>query len=328
MVGRWLVLPLLSVAALAQEIPLPTDRTTILSREGATYFVEGRQTIGWGTTITVQRGQKVVGRPDSALVVEGTLQIRGVAGSEVLLEDLRIEPGERFEEIRIDTALFLGGHLRTGERPVAGRIIVENTDLGTGVPFEVSMTGGAIDFLNSTFMEPVRIRGVPPEGKRCTLKLNLNGCFYNASARRKESQRNAHSGFEKGLFLTGVPDALVRNCRMAGDRTEFVDCEKLTFDGNRVNAGEILFKQTRPGCFKDTKLQKSDIYTTKVVFEAPAGKGRDQVPVDKCWFGGLLKKEEISEKVIRDGDDDPACGVVVVFRKILDRPLQLAGEAN
>jgi hypothetical protein len=328
MVGRWLLLPFLSAAAFAQEFPLPTDRTTILSREGATYFVEGRQTIGWGTTVTVQRGQKIVGRPDSVLVVEGTLQIRGVAGSEVILEDLRIEPAEKFDEIRLDTALFLGGHLKTGEKPVAGKIIVENTDLGTGVPFEVSMTGGAIDCFNSTFMDPVRIRGVPPEGKRCTLKLNLNGCFYNWAARRKESQRNAHSGFEKGLFLTGVPDALVRNCRMAGDRTEFVDCEKLTFDGNRVNSAEILFKQTQPGCFKDTKLQKSDIYTGKVVFEAPAGKERDQIPVDKCWFQGLTKKEEIAERVIRDGDDDPACGVVVVFRKILDRPLELAGKQN
>jgi hypothetical protein len=328
MAGRWLVLPLLSAAAFAQEIPLPTDRTAILSREGATYFVEGRQTIGWGTTVTVQRGQKIVGRPESVLVVEGTLQIRGVAGLEVILEDLRIEPGEKFDEIRLDTALFLGGHLKTGEKPVEGKIIVENTDVGKGVPFEVSMTGGAVDFLNSTFMEPVRIRGVPPEGKRCTLKLNLNGCFYNWSARRRESQRNSHSGFEKGLFLTGVPDALVRNCRVAGDRTEFVDCEKLTFDGNRVNSATILFKQTQPGCFRDTKLQKSDIYASKVVFEAPAGKERDQVPVDKCWFQGLTKKEEIAERVITDADDDPACGVVVVYRKILDRPLGLAGKQD
>lgn len=328
MAGRWLILPLLCSAAFAEEMPLPTDRTTILSREGATYFVEGRQTIGWGTTVTVQRGQKVVGRPDSVLVVEGTFQIRGVAGSEVILEDLRIELAPRFEEVRLDTALFLGGHLKTGETPCAGRIVVENTDLGTGVPFEIAMTGGAIDFLNSTFMEPVRIRGAAPEGKRCTLKLNLNGCFYDSGRRRNESQRNAYSGFEKGLFLEAVPDVLVRNCRVAGDRTEFVDCEKLTFDGNKVNSAEIVFKQTRPGCFKDTKIQKSDVYTSKVVFEAPAGKGRDQVPIDKCWFQGMTKKDEIAEKVIKDGDDDPACGVVVVFRKILDRPLGLAGERN
>lgn len=328
MAVRWLLPLLLPTAAIAQEIPLPVDKTTILAREGVTYVVEGRQSIGWGTTVTVQRGVKIVGRPESVLVVEGTFQVRGIAGSEVILEDVRIEPAERFEEVRLDTVLFLGGHVKAAEKPVAGRIIVENTDFGTGVPFDVAMTGGAIDFLNSTFMEPVRIRGVPPEGKRCTLKLNLNGCFYNFAARRKESQRNAHSGFEKGLFLTGVPDALVRNCRMAGDRTEFVDCEKLTFDGNRVNSVEIVFKQTQPGRFKDTKLQKSDIYTTKVVFEAPVGKQRDQVPVDKCWFGGLTRREEIAEKVIRDGDDDPECGVVVVFRKILDRPLDLAGKTN
>lgn len=328
MVGRWLLLPLLAVAAYADELPFPTDKSIILSRQGTTYFVEGRQTIRWGTEISVQKEVRIVGRPDSALVVEGSLQIHGISGGEVILENLTIEPAPRFEEIRLDTVLFVGGQLKNGEVPVAGKIVIENTDLGKGVPFEVTMTGGAVDFLNATFLEPVRIEGVPPEGKRCTLKASLNGCFYNAPARRQDSQRNGYSGFEKGLFLTGVPDALVRNCRMAGDRTEFVDCGKLTFDGNRVNAGTILFRQTKPGCFKDTKIQKSDIYTTKVLFEAPAAKQRDLIPVDKCWFGGLTKKEEIAERVITDGEDDPACGVVVVYRKILDRPLELAGKQN
>lgn len=326
MVGRLLIVLSLPAAALAQELPLPTDRTVILSREGATYYVEGRQTIGWGTTVTVQKGTKVVGRQDSVLVVEGTFQIRGVAGSEVILEDLRIELGEKFDEVRLDTALFLGGHLKSGERPVTGKIVVENTDLGAGVPFDVTMTGGVIDCFNSTFLEPVRIKGVPPEGKRCTLKLNLNGCFYRD--RHNDSQRCAQSGFEKGLFLTAVPDVLVRNCRVAGDRTEFIDCEKLTFDGNKVNSAELIFKQTQPGCFKDTKVQKSDMYTGKIVFEAPSGKQRDQVPVDKCWFHGMTNRDEIAEKVIKDGNDDPACGVVVVFRKILERPLELAGRQN
>lgn len=324
-----MLVPLLAAAASAEELPLPTDKTIILSREGTTYFVEGRRTIGWGTEISIQKQTKIVGRQDSVLVVEGSLQIHGIAGGEVILEDLRIEPGAKFEEIRLDTVLFLGGGVKA-EKPVNGTIVVENTDFNTGVGLDVSMTGGAVNFLNSTFMEPVHIRGAPPEGEkgRCTLKVSLNGCFYNWAARRKESQRNAYSGFEKGLFLERVPDALVRNCHLAGDRSEFVDCEQLTFDGNKVNVGELLFKQTQPGGFKETKLQKSDIFTKKVVFEAPVGKERDQVPIDKCFFVGLTKKEEIGERVIRDGNDDPACGVVVIFRKILDRPLQLAGESG
>jgi hypothetical protein len=331
MVGRWLWLPLFSlfpVAASADEVPLPTGKSIILSKQGTTYFVEGRQTIGWGTEISIQKEVRIVGRPDAVLVVEGSLQIHGIAGGEVILDNLCIEPGEKFDEIRLDTVLFVGGRVKSGEKPVTGLIVVENSDLGKGVPFEVAMTGGAVNFLDSTFLEPVRITGVAPEGKRCTLKLSLNGCFHNTYARRPESQRNAQSGFEKGLFLTGVPDVLVRNCRLAGDRSEFVDCGSLTFDGNRVNAGAILFKQTQPGGFKDTKIQKTDVYTGKLIFEAPPGKQRDQIPVDKCWFQGVTKKEEIADRVIEDGNDNPDCGVVVVFRKIMERPLELAGKHN
>jgi len=329
--ARWCWLLALAAAGTAQgdgdEKPFPT-RTVILSREGVTYYVEGRQTIPWGAEVSVQKEARIVGRgPEAVLVVEGGLKVHGVAGGEVYIEGLVIELAPRSQEVRLDTVIFVSGAVKTGEQPSSGRVIVENTDFCNDTLLDVALTAGDVNLINSTFFAPVRIRGAAPEGGKCTLKAFLNGCFYDPS-RPKDSKRSAAGGFLQGLAVESVPTVTVRNCRMTGSAADFLDCGKLTFDGNRVDAKDLAFRQTEAGRFKSTKVQKCDISTPQVRFHAPAAKRRDVVPIDKCWFRGLTKRDEIEDKVIRDGKDDPECSVVVVIRKVNERPLGLAGSVE
>jgi hypothetical protein len=326
LLSLWLLWALATSIAWAEEEPLPLGKTVTPSRTGVTYFVEGRQTIAWGTEITIPQGARLVGRPGSVLVVEGSLQVRGADLREVVIENLLIEPGARFEEIRLDTVLFTGGGLKTGATPADGHVVIENSDLNRGTHLDLTMTGGHVDLLNATFHEPVRIRAAAPEGGRCTVKVNLSGCYYDPG--RRQSKRSSQSGFVNGLAVQGIPDAAVRNCRLSGDKAEFVDCACVTFDGNVVNTAELVFRQSAPGAFLRTKVQKCDIYTPRVVFHAPPGKSKERVPLDRCWFRGLTRSQEISERIIRDGNDEAQCGVYVVLGKVNDRPLELAGKAG
>jgi len=305
------------------EIPFPVERSTILREEGATYFVEGTRRIPWGVEIAVQKEVKIVGRgKDAVLEVEGALQVHGTRDREVIFEHVTIRPAPRFEELRLDMAILRGsGGLRTArDQPSAGKVSVENSMFSDAAAIELALCAGELTIFATHSFEPARIAGLPqaPE-KPCAAKVRIDACF--------NAQNSFQSGFIGGLLLSGLPGATVRNSRMAGAVSEFRDCGALTFDGNKVNSTALAFTHATPGGFKGSRFLKCDVYATTIRFTAPEGKA-ERVTLDKWWFRGLTKPDEIHEKLIRDGKDDPRNAARVDFAKINDRPLELAGPID
>lgn len=316
-----------AAASAGNEKPLPTSRSRILNERGVTYVVEGRRTIPWGCEISIAREVTIVGKGDAVLEVAGSLQIHGVDGFEVTIKGVRIEPAPMFEQIRLDKVIFVqgGGVLADGKKPVRGSIVVENTDFAPGVRLDVAMTGGQVLLLNAMFREPARILAARTEGKRNALKVSINGCYYHPQIGDK-SNRAPRSGFLGGLFLTGVSKGLVRNSRLAGDKSLFLDCPDLTFDGNKVNSTELVFQTTVAGGLGRTKVQKCDIYSNKLVFRAPPRASKQRILVDKCWFRDLTRAKDVDARIVVDGKDDEDCGAVATLKSIKKKPLQLAGK--
>jgi len=309
------VLGMLAVALGDEAVPLPTRKSIILSKEGTVYYVEGRQTIPWGCEISAQKDIHIVGRGSGAvLVVEGSLQAHGVDGREIIFEGLTVEPAARCEDIQLDMVIFRkGGGVRTAKgKPIKGKIFIENATFHDTASIDLHLYAGEVDLLDVSSYAQVRVEGVPAAGKTVSeLKFKTIGGNYSG-----------------GLFLTGARDATVRINVLGGTTSEFVDCRKLTFDGNKVRSQTLLFRQTRAGRFSKTKLQKCDIYSDRVVFDAPVAKRKERCSIDKCWFRGLTKAREIQEKVIHDARRNPKSGVTAVFRKIKKKPLELAGPVD
>jgi len=303
------------------EKPLPTRRSVILNRRGATYFVEGRQTIPWGCEISISRDVKIVGRgEDPVLVVAGALHVHGTNNKNVFIEDLVIEPAARFREIRLDMVRFQGsGGIRNDDqKPVAGSIVVENSVFSSSIDFDVALSAGQVLILASSFSGRVVIDGVVAKGKlRNALSVNIIGCGSTAG--------RSLAGFQGGLFLTGANKVVVRNSRLGGERTEFRNCATITFDGNKVSATQLCFFQKN---FARTKLQKSDFYCETLILCGPPRARKQRVLIDKCWFKGLTRAKDINEEVIQDAKDHKNWGAVAMFRQIKKQPLMLGGPQD
>ncbi len=308
-----LLLLLAAVAWAGEPTALPVRKTVILA-SGATYFIEGRQVIGPGVEITIQKGTVLEGRGSNAVLeVQGALKIRGVTDQECTIRDLVIEPAATFDEIRIDTVEWKSGALRTAPEVVAcGTLSVENTVVDRGVPFDVCFGGGEVRLLNTSIYDHVKITGGIPKGKeRNTVAVNMIGCH---------AKMGGYSGFLTGLSVTGASDVVLRNTRVAGPDCIFENCGGLTFDGNKIEVNKLIFRQAQAGRLKGWKLQKCDFSGGRILFEAPLGKAPDRILVDKCWFSGLTRPKEVLERVFGARE-----GVEIHFGKISERPLGLAG---
>ncbi len=305
------VLLLAGAAAFADDAkPLPLAKSVILA-SGGSYFVEGRQEISWGQELSVQKGTRISGRGEEAtLVVSGALQVRGIFGDSVTIENLVIEVAEKCERVHLEAVKLESCTIRTpAGKACEARVHLEEAVLENS-PVELRLTKGEVTILNSRTKGPLNLVGVPEEGKeRAVFKAFVNGC-----------------NVDRDFHADGLSDLVVRACAIYGTSVGFKDCDVLTFDANIVNSPSILFEQSRAGGFKRTKLQKSDFHGGQLVFKAPRdGAKKDQIPVDKCWFQGRTKKEEILGKDIRDGHTDEKSGAFVVFLKINERELKLGG---
>lgn len=299
------------------QVPFPT-KTCILREGGVVYFVDGRQRIPKGARISCQKNVKVVGQGAGAVIeVEGDLKVHGVSAREVIFENVWIEPQARFGAIQLDMTVFRGGGIRVPkEHPADGKLVIENSTFGGGAALDVTMAGGELGIRASSFQSLVAIKAVKEEGqRRASLKVDVIGNY------------GINGGLAGGLMMEGCHKPTVRNTRIAGAKCAFLDCTGLTFDGNKVNSDLLLLQATVSGCFRGTKVQKCDIYSARVSFRAPPD-AKETVILDKCWFKGLTKKADILEQVIQDGGDDAQNGVTAKFRKINDRPLELAGSVD
>ena len=311
MTRRGLVPLLLAAAAFADEAkPLPLARSVILP-SGGTYFVEGRQEISWGQELSVQKGTRISGRGAGAtLVVSGALQVRGIDGAHVAIDGLVIEVAERCERVHLETVDLAGCAIRTpAGKACEARVHLEEVALEDS-PVELRLTKGEITILNSRTKGAVTLAGVPEAGKtRAVVKALVNCC-----------------NVDRDFHAEGIPSLVVRGCGIYGNTVVFKDCEELAFDANVVKAPSIVFEQSKPGGFRKTMLQKSDFHGVQLIFKVPReDKATDRIPVDKCWFQGRTKKDEILGKDIKDGHTDETTGAFVVFRKINERELKLGG---
>jgi len=293
--------------------PLPLARSVILS-SGGTYYVEGRQEIGWGQEISIQKGTRLSGRGEGAtLVVSGALQVRGVFENEVVIDSLTIEVAEKCERVHLETVNLNSCTIRTPpDTACEARVHLEEAIL-ENTTVDLKLKKGEITILNSRTKGPVTLLGVPEEGK----KRAVVKAFVNAS------------NIDRDFRAENLASLVVRACAIYGTAIVFKDCEELTFDANIVGSPEIVFEQSEAGGFRKTKLQKSDFHGGRLVFKAPRdGKKKDKIPIDKCWFQGRTKKDEILGKDIRDGHTDETTGAYVVFRKINERELKLGGMSD
>jgi len=90
---RWIgaALVLAATAAAEEPRPLPVRTSITLNRDGAVYFVEGRQKIPWGAEINVQKRIEIVGRGDDAVLeVAGALNLVGLPEGACYISNLRI----------------------------------------------------------------------------------------------------------------------------------------------------------------------------------------------------------------------------------------------
>jgi hypothetical protein len=328
---RWIAVGLVLAAAAAagEERPLPVRASITLNRDGAVYYVEGRQTIPWGTEINVQKRIEIVGRGDDAVLeVAGALNLIGLPEGPCYITNLRIELAPRFRLVRLYETRFRdgGGIFTVAERPATGTLVIENAELLRKVKLDVTMQGGKLRLLNTMFYHPVHIRAVPEDGKsRATLKVDIISNYLKPRALGKRNDWSDYSGFVEGFFLTGAHKPVVRNNRFRG-KAEIVDCPGLTFDGNKVDTDRLVIRHTVNGGFRRTKIQKCDFSLKELVLSSPAGKTKEKVPVDKCWFRGVTDPRSIHQTFIRDGNDDEGCGVKALLRKINKTPLCLAGK--
>jgi hypothetical protein len=305
------VLLALAAAAFADDAkPLPLARTVILP-SGGEYYVEGRQEIVWGQELSVQKGTRISGRgKDATLVVSGALQVRGIDGAIVVIDGLTIEVAEKCERVHLEAVALNGCTIwTTAHKSCEARVHLEEAILEGGT-MDLRLAKGEVTILNSRTKGAIKLAAVPEEGKtRPAVKAFVNGC-----------------NLDRDFHADGLSSLVVRACAIHGASVGFKDCETLTFDANIVGAPSIVFEQTQSGGFRNTMLQKSDFHGGTLVFKAPReGKGTDKIPVDKCWFQGRTKKDEILGKDIRDGHTDETSGAFVVFRKINERELKLGG---
>jgi hypothetical protein len=306
-----LILLSMAAAALADDAkPLPLTKSVILP-SGGSYFVEGRQEIVWGQELSVQKSTLIVGRGESpTLVVSGALQVRGVHGANVEIKGLTIEAAEKCERIHLEAVKMTACKIVTPEGKACGaRVHLEEVRLDES-PVELRLTKGEVTILNSRTKGPVKLVGVPGEGKtRAVVQALVNCC-----------------NVDRDLVAEGLSELVVRACAISGNVIGFKDCAVLTFDANVVKSPKVVFEQTEAGGFKKTQVQKSDFHGGALVLKAPrVDPPVDRIPVDKCWFQGRVKEKEILGRDIQDGHTDQTSGAFVVFRKINERELKLGG---
>jgi hypothetical protein len=216
----------------------------------------------------------------------------------------------------------MSGRIETAnEAAVSGPLQIECARIDG--PVRLTFGDGEIRLMQAEFRGLVTLIGTPRRGEsESNVKIRLLNCSPNPDLKDIELD----SGFWNGLNVSRAPDVLVRANWMTGGPYDFEDCRTLTFDGNTlVSADYVRFRQTNPGGFKNTRVMKCDFHGVEVRLEAPKCETPDKVVVDKCWFGGLERPEEILQQAVRDGARDEACGVRALFRKINKRPLGIGG---
>ncbi len=305
----------------ADEVPLPTSRSTTLRAGDNVYVVKGRVKIPKGVKLLCQKGVRIVGRgEDPTLEVEGFFEAHGIRDQEVALEGIHIELTPRFEGLRLAFAVLRsGGGIRTAEKkPVSGRLHLEDVKFQGKATLNIELTGGLVEIKRTSAVSPVQIRAVDSvKGKPNTARLDCFWCF---------AEYEFVSGFHGGLLVNGVNDVRVRWCRLGGEQSLFQNCRKFVLEACKLDSSVVAIEQSLRGQLGKTKVLKCDVYSETLRVKSPPAKKKELVQLDSCYFKHGSTVKQIHE-TIEDANDDPQTpnGAIVRIKKVLKRPLKLGG---
>ncbi len=312
----------LTLAALAQE-PFPTDKTTTLRAEGASYFVEGRCKIPSSVDIVSLRATRIVGRGEEAVLeVSGSLELKAVTGGEVVLENVWIELAADAKSLYFSRCSFKSGGIRTAaDAPTSAKVFGENNWFENSASFDVAVTAADIAVHGGGSRKPFVVRGLPISEKAAN-KSRLFMLSWNGQ------ENGRQKGLNGGLEVDGVADVLIRNCVVRGAQTRLANCAKLEFDGNLVLSSRAEFVQSTYGRFGSTRISNTDFrLDDKLRLISPAQeKKAERLLLDHCWFGGPVEPAEVTGPIVVDQTIDPSTGVLAIYKKTSPTPNGLAGQ--
>lgn len=328
--------PAAARSAPVEEKPLPVGRTAKLLEGGAVWTVEGRVRVPRGVELTVLKDCTVraKGSGPAVIEVEGGFDAVGVLGSEVIFENVTVEPQAAYEKIHMDMVIFRGGGgVRTPKDvAVEGSILLQNADFLKGSSVDLLYRSGSVALFSSCSEEPVRLRSRRAEGAtKDAVKIGVGGCNQLGKERNRCTPHSRRTGLPKGLEVVGGDEVTLTNSRVGGPLVAVRDWgRKLVFEGMKVDAERLEISQGEPGRYVGASCSRCDFPGTKIyVSSPPSDRADDRLVLDRCWFRGLLEPKAILDKVVGDGADDPKNnGVRVAVVKPSDRPLELAGEAD
>ncbi len=321
LVACFTAMVLLTLRALAQE-PFPTDKTTTLRAEGASYVVEGRCKIPASVDIVSLRATRIVGRGEEAVLeVSGSLELKAVTGGEVLLENVWIELAADCKSLYFSRCSFKSGGIRTADgAPTSAKVFGENNWFENSASFDVAVTAADIAVHGGGSRKPFVVRGLPVSEKAANrsrlFMLSWNG-----------QENGRQKGLNGGLEVDGVADVLIRNCIVRGAQTRLANCAKLEFDGNLVLSSRAEFVQSAYGRFGSTRISNTDFrLDDKLRLISPAQeKKAERLLLDHCWFGGPVEPAEVTGPIVVDQTIDPSTGVLAIYKKTSPTPNGLAG---
>jgi hypothetical protein len=220
------------------------------------------------------------------------------------------EVAENCQRVHLDNVQLKNCAIRTPRGKVCIAAVHLETSDFNATPIDLHLSKGKVTLLNCRVVAPVRIFATTPTDKKRSVYVLLNT-----------------TNLDRGVEVSRVKELVVRACSVLGDKVEFKDCDKLTFDANVCKAPTILFSQPKSGAFKKTKIQKSDFLNSRLVLKSPRdGSKKDQISCDKCFFGGSTKKKDILRLRVTDGHIDETSGAYLWLKKINKRALNLGGR--
>jgi len=319
-------------AAAPEALPLPVNRTAILRKDGAVYFIEGRVQIPAGIEVTILNDIRIIGRgPDATIEVVGTLVVHGVGGREVVFENVTVEPQADFKEVHMDMAIFEGGGVKSPKDvSINGHLFLELFDFVRGALLDVRVASGSVELSSVCAETPIKIAIVPPDGATDNkVKVNVRGCGQGQN-RPCEPHVN-RVGLKGGLDVSGANEIVVRSTRVSGALCAIRNWRKsLIFDACKIQSSRLEVTHNEAGKFVKAQFAKCDIYSPVVLFRAPIKKGKkDTAKVQRFYFGGEGDPKVVLSEIIEDKTDDPEKnGVRVKLDKVKTRAHAMAGPAE
>lgn len=278
---------LLTVAALAEE-PLPLNRSAKL--QGKTFTLTGRHALGKGVRITLGPGTRVVGRGKNAVIdLEGSIQVAGEPGAEVVFENVWINLTWKFAGLRIKHAKFLksGGVSVPHERETRGKAYLEHVTMTKEASVWVTFHEGSIELRHVTSESTCQIAATASDRN---VKLDMFACRFTSSSDPKV--------IKGGLRTHHVKEVRIENTHFGGLSSSFTGGVKLALEGCRFAGRGVSFRQPTKGRIGKIKIAKCDFgKDTGVTFEGPRG-GKERVTLKECYFGGIADPKTILGRIV------------------------------